>query len=373
MRRTTRIPTKLRRFALAALPLLVVAPALAWANIDLKLSLVATSMHAPQAPPDLRIEATWPNTCLPAVEAVTIVPGHIDVHLRQPGTRCTVEPTAFAVEVNPARASGWSHLPRDVYAVRLFLAGAGSSGRLIAFRWLDAAADNPATPESGFWWSVANQRDGVAELIGSGISLERQGERIAVTLFGYDAGRPEWAFGSGVLRGSVAHVQLMRMRGGNAPFTPGVSAPIAEPGPALHLHFASPAQAEAWIERDLAESDLGIELQPLALARSTFSTARAGSAWQGRWVLIGGVHGDARVMQFNDAASTSDADGFRLLDNSFGAELDCRLDDGPAAFPRRCTLRIDGRSATHFDRIGLDRLQGRDGEGRVAELIRLPE
>lgn len=370
MRRTTKTLMMLRRFALAVL---IAMPLAAQAGMDLRLSLVASSLHAPQAPADLRIEATWPNTCLPVVEAATIVPGHIDVHLRQPGGRCIAEPTAFAAQVNPARASGWSHLPRDVHAVRLYLAEAGGTGRLIAFRWLDAAAENPATPENGFWWSVANERDAVPALTGSGISLERQGERIAVTLFGYDTGRPEWAFGSGVLRGSVAHVQLVRMRGGSAPFAPGVSAPIAEPGPALHLRFASPAHAEAWIERDVAGGDFGIELQPLAFARSPFSAERPGSAWQGRWVLVGGERGEARVVMFNDTASTSDADGFRLLDSLLGAELDCRLDHGPAAFPRRCTLRIGGQPAAHFDHIGLDRLQGRDGDGQGVELMRLPD
>lgn len=373
MQRTTRMRTLLRRFAVV-LAAVLIAPAAVEAGIgnDLRLSLVATSLHAPQAPPDLRIEATWPDSCLPFVERATVVPGHIDIHLRAPPGRCLKQASTLDLRTNPARASGWESLPLDVYAVRLFLAGADGSETLIAFQWLDAAGQSAATPESGFWWSVATDRDTPPALAGGGISLERQGARIAVTLFGYDAGRPEWAFGSGVLRGSVAHVQLMRMRGDTAAFGSGVATPVADAGPVLHLHFSSPARAQAWIERDFAGGAPGIDLQPLELARSAFAIDRPGSAWQGRWVLVDTARRAARVIVL-DATRTSDADGFRLLDAAGGAELDCRIEIGSDAFPRQCTLRIDGEVAAGFDRIGLDRLQGRNTDGETAELIRLPE
>ena len=70
---------------------------------------------------------------------------------------------------------------------------------------------------------------------------------------------------------------------GTAPVRDGsgaAAAPAAEAGPALHLHFTSPAHAEAWIERDLSADGPAIELQPLELARSAFTNERPGSAWQ---------------------------------------------------------------------------------------------
>ena len=342
-------------------------------DLELDVSLVAASPHAPQLPPDLLLAATWPTACLPKVERTTMTPGHIDVHLRSGTNPCVASPTRLDLRVNPASAAGWIQMPLDFYEVRLFLHQADRPAALIAFRVLDASGDiGLSKPENGFWWSVGG-RDHVSVLSGSGITLERQEDRLAVTLLGYEAGNPIWYFGSTTLRNSVARVHLMRMLGGSASFDNLSTAPIAEPGPVIHLQFEAPSRAKAWLERPQSGSEHAIELRELEFQRLAFAPGRVGAAWRGRWILLRNGADFARIVALSTETSV-DADSFRLGDDAAFTTLDCRITDASGhALPTSCSLSEAGSVLATFNRIGIDRMTGRAADGEQIEFVRVPD
>src|SRR5690606_8650105 len=206
---------------------------------SLSVRLVSSSM-APQWPPDLVIEGVWPTSCLPGVVRTALVDSHIDVLLRTTGVTCSEVPTALSLRVNPVRASGLRQMALGVYQVRLFLLEANGSARLAGFRLLRAGADDTSSrPESGFWWSVSTASLAPA-LAGSGLSIEQQGENLAVTLLSYDGGAPVWYFGSARMPGNIVRVPLLRMVGGDEPFAGPIGSPRAQPGLSLNLQFVGP-------------------------------------------------------------------------------------------------------------------------------------
>ncbi len=377
MHRTTRGSTGAARrwvaFALVALLLMTGAASAGAFGLELGLALVPASAHAPQLPPDLQIDATWPDRCPPVVDRVTTTPGHIEVHLRASARTCAEGSTPVRFLVNPARAAGWTQLPLATWEVRLYLGRAGHGEELVAFAWLDAGGELAAAkPENGFWWSLANPGQAPA-LAGSGITLERQEERLAISLLGYEAGLPMWYFGSSNLRGSSVRVQLMRMLGGGGLFDGAGSAPLAEAGPVLHLLFESPARARAWLERPQAGSDRAIELQGFGLRRLAFAPGHAADAWRGRWLLAKDDDDVARIFALS-GERTSDADSFTLSDAANAITLDCRLaEPGEHAMPAFCALRDGGTVLATFDRIGLDRMLGQSADGDRVELLRLAD
>lgn len=343
------------------------------AGLELAMTLVASSPHAPAAPPDLHIATTWPDACLPSIERVSMLPGHVDITLRATRRNCARTPTPLELSVNPARAAGWTNFPASVYEVRLFLQDGERPAELIGFHWLDAnGGSGPVHPENGFWWPM--RADSASSVMsGSSITLERQGDRIAVTLLGYERGTPTWYFGSADLLGSTARMHLMRMLGGADAFDPPAEATVAEPGPVLHLHFSSPARAQAWIERPLHGSARAIELQSLALMRLAFVPGRSGEAWRGTWVLVRTDSAEAHLTTLS-TARTSDADAFRLADDASGEVLECRYaEPGDDVVPSSCTLSRAGTLLALFDRVGLDRFDGRTPDGAVVRLVRIPD
>lgn len=329
-------------------------------------------MHAPQLPPDLRVSTTWPTACLPIVERTSMTSSTIDIHLRGSTAACVHAETPLRLLVNPARAAGSATLALGVYQVRIFLRQANDAEEMIAFGLLDASGDGGSViPENGFWWSVASaQRAQV--LPGSGITIERQGENLAITLLGYEAGHPVWYFGSATMRGAVARVNLVRMLGGSEPFGLLSGAPTAQPGPVINLEFLGPAQAKAWLEQPSPASAQALELQELDLLHLAFASGQTGSAWRGQWILVHADSTTARVLTLSSARS-SDAETFRLADDVAQTTLDCRVIDlGGHAMPSACSLSEDAGIIAEFDRIGLDRMSGRSLDGTRVQLVRLP-
>jgi len=341
-------------------------------GIDLAVSLVADSPHAPGSPPDLVATLVWPDPCLPTLERASMSPGRIDLELRAGPANCAAAPTPLALRVNPARASGLDDFPGGVYEVRVLLRQGDDPPAPIAFRWLDASVDaGPVIPENGFWWPVRNGFAGAGPF--SSVTLERQGDRIAVTLLGYAQGSPTWYFGTSALEGSTARVHLMHMLGGSDSPGRSAQATVAEGGPVLHLNFTSPARAEARIEQPVQGSGQAIALQPVELARLAFTPGRAGMTWLGSWVYTRAGSREARLLAFSAMRST-DAESFGLVDVDVGATLECRHDNGDDdAVPTICMLELgDARGAT-FERIGLDRLDGRTADGTEVRLVRMPD
>ena len=341
-------------------------------GLELSMTLAPSSLHSPAAPPDLIIATTWPDACPPAIERVTMLPGHVDITLRAARLACAATPTPHEWRLNPARAAGWTEFPASLHEVRLYLHDGERAAELIGFQWLDSTGESSLVqPENGFWWP--SRIDSTTNVMsGSSITLERQGDRVAVTLLGYERGVPTWYFGSADLRRNSAHLHLVRMHGGADAFEAAADATVVEAGPVLHLHFSSPARAEARIERPLQGSGRAIELQALSLMRLAFLSGRAGDAWRGAWVFVRDGATDARIATFS-TARTTDADSFSLADDAGSSALDCRyIDSGDDVVPSTCTLSQEGARLATFDRVGLDRLDGRAADGTSVRLLRIP-
>ena len=338
---------------------------------SLSVRLVSSSM-APQWPPDLMIEGVWPTSCLPGVVRTALVDSHIDVLLRTTGATCSDVPTALSLRLNPVRASGLRQMALGVYQVRLFLLDANGSARLAGFRLLRAGADDTSSrPESGFWWSVSTASLAPA-LAGSGLSIEQQGENLAVTLLSYDGGAPVWYFGSARMPGNIVRVPLLRMVGGDEPFAGPIGSPRAQPGLSLNLQFVGPAHARGWLLRSDQASADAMEMQELNLLRLPFETPLNGANWRGEWALVVGEARQASVIELADVV-TVDAESFLVRDRTGQWILQCRLDGiGENPIPAYCSLSDGETNVADFDRIGLDRLSGLDTESRQVRLVRLP-
>lgn len=339
---------------------------------DIQVRLASPSSVAPQSLPDLIIEGTWSNSCLPSVVHSHLVDSHIDIQLRSAAAHCVESSTAFQLKLNPARASGQSQLALGVYEVRLFLQIGDGDSNLVAFRLLRSGGDEIGSrPESGFWWSVAGL-DNAPALAGNGLSIEQQGENIAVTWLSYEAGAPVWYFGSTKMPGALARIELMRMIGGGEPFSGPNTAPAAEPGISMNLQFDSPSHAQAWLVRPQSFGSRAVDVQTLNLQHLPFENGHPGASWQGQWVLVIGDATDARIIDLSKI-TTADAESFRVSDRLGSIALQCRLDSiGAHPLAGFCSLTDGALVLGDFDRVGLDRLQGLTPDGERIRLVRLP-
>lgn len=364
-------------FLLATLLLGLLSSTLACASgrvdDDIQVRLVSASEYAPQWPPDLIIEGLWGSTCLPTVDNTRLVERQIDIQLSVDANRCKAASTPFQLKLNPAREAGLPQLALGVYQVRLYLRHGSGSNELIAFRLLLAGAiDARLRPESGFWWSIPTLTDTPA-LNGNGLSIEQQGENLAVTWLSYEGGRPVWYFGSTPMRGSIAHVELLRMIGGGEAFSGPNTKPGIEPGLSMNLQFLSPSHANAWLVQHAPLGSDAIEVQNLNLSRLPFEGGHPGANWQGEWALVVGNADEARILRLANLA-TADAESFRVSDKLGSVSLQCRLDSvGEHPLPAFCSLSDGASILADFDQVGFDRLSGLTPDGERVRLVRLPE
>ncbi|MBN8726820.1 MAG: hypothetical protein J0H15_03850 [Xanthomonadales bacterium] len=367
-------PSTLRRslWAWCAALLLLAAASLPAAALpaagSLQVRLARPSAALPDAARQVVVQGRAPAHCAPAIGSVGLDGADLSIELVSPQTGCDARRlVGFALAVDPRAAAGLPFLPERVLRVRLFARGSGPA-ELVAFRLLDASPAGAASvPENGFWWSQPGP-GGAPASPGTGASFEWQGGQLAVGLFGFsDSGAATWSFGSARSVGRTASVALVELADGDPAFAPAGSQPSAEAGPRLEIEFLSPISARAWLVRQ--EDGRDVEVRPLTLARSRFDEGPAGTAWSGRWVLVGDETAPPRLFEFGGPRS-QDADSFHL-DAADGASLECRL-AAATRQPDLCTLTADGLSLADFDEVGLDRLGGRDPGGQAVRLVRVP-
>ncbi|MEO8012336.1 MAG: hypothetical protein ABI650_11875 [Dokdonella sp.] len=356
----------------ALLALLLIPASAAAADLKLGLQLLPAALHMPQHASKLQVSLTWPTSCLPTVDRVAMFEDRIDVTLRAVAARCTTVSTPFELVLDPGRAAGAAILEPRVYGVHVHLAKVDSPSELVAFGLLDASGSGRRSlPENGFWWSIGAQSATTQSLNGTGISLERQGDRLAVTLLGYEAGEPAWYFGSATMSNTVARVPLMRMSGGSEPFSAISAIPVAHSGPVLNLQFETPARARAWLERQSEQDEDAIELQEIALVHPSFADGAPGSGWRGTWILVESDRGSSRLIDLS-RMRTRDAETFRLANIEETLSLDCRtVGTGAHAQPAVCTLAENEVPIATLDRVGLDRMRGHAMDGSQVQLLRL--
>jgi len=335
---------------------------------SLAVALARPSAAFPDTASQVVVRGRAPLHCAPVIGNVGLDGANLSIELVSPEAGCDTRQLAgFALAVDPRAAGGLPFLPERVLRVRIFARDSGPA-ELVAFRLLDASRSGPASiPENGFWWSQPG--NGATPSPGTGASFEWQGGQLVVGLFGFsDTGAATWSFGSARSVGRTASVTLVELAGGDPPFAPTGNPPSAEVGPRLELEFLSPISARAWLVRQ--EDGRDVEVRPLSLARSRFDDAPPGAAWSGRWVLVGDDTAQPpRTFELGDPGS-QDADRFHL-DASDGTRLECRL-AAATRQPDLCTLNAGGQALADFDEVGLDRLGGRDQDGRAIRLLRVP-
>ncbi len=326
-------------------------------------------------PWSLQISGVWPTSCLPKLTQINVEANDIRVEARSSKTLCSQQPTPFAFNVNPAAIMGQGLLAPGLYHVSFYTAmGAQAPLKLSGFKLIEAGYSDSASlePESGFWWpkfddiSISNES-------GSGLSLERQGTTLIVSMMTYtDTGQPEWYFGSGSLAGNAAHIALLRMHGGAALFadTPPAFSQ-AETAMNLDLEFQSSAHAIAWLSRHNDQTQT-LELRAMPLVRLPFSNEISGKAWQGEWALIpGNPEASIRRLRFNEL-DPDDQDRFRIRDGETGISLSCKVSHAGAMLPDSCTLYdATGIPQAQFHAVALTRLEGSDTSEQPVRLIRI--
>jgi len=313
----------------------------------------------------LSVTGAWATQCTPTLENVTLSGADLRVDARSVMGLCTRQPTPFSIEVDPALALNQAPLPAAVYHVSFFAAdGAQAQPKLRAFTLLDHSAANASnvTPETGFWWTTGDAGDRTL------LSIELQNAQLSVALMSYDRfGQPQWHFGAATYNGRIAHVPLLRLRGGSDLFAGQDGARASgESTLTLDLQFHTSAHASAWLSRIEGEhDDQSLRLRSFDVMRLPLAETVDGGALQGDWVLVD--DSGAQRLHF-DQFHAADAEHFDLGDSASGATLACLRDsDHPDSPPSSCTLHLANRAQTsEFNSVAISRM-----DGGTAHLLRV--
>lgn len=368
-----RITTALR------LPLVALALA-AWATFAPAQSEVETARIVIRTQPTvlpspllLKISGVWPTQCSPTLERVTLDGMDLNIEARSVLSLCARHQTGFSIEVNPALASNHATLPPGIYRVGFYAASGNQDfPKLRAFSLLDnTGAANSVVPESGFWWNSSDLQIGAHRIA---VSLELQGSQLSVALLSYDdTGNPVWQFGTAAMKGSIAHVPLLKMTGGSDPFATSVLSPRGEATLTLDMEFHSGAHASAWLSRRVgALDDPVLELQPMDLIRLPSVNAGDAGAWEGDWILTADSN-SATPQRLRFGKLDGDATHFELVDEQSNLKLTCTHNGGQVEqLPKSCVLRqADGAEVGHFGAPAISRMEGKRPDGVTLHLIRI--
>ena len=363
----TRTRKRVAFAAAACLAFAAVAPCAVAEEVPLRVRLETPTGLGARQPTSIGLYGRAAANCAPTITHVGAEGVDLSVELHASRTGCdSAHPTPFALRVDPAASAGTPLLPNQVYRLRVY-SDAGGSTALVAFHLIDTGLSASAAPENGFWWSQSSQESGPLSR-STGISLESQGDQIAISLYGFaDSGSATWYFGSARLKGRTAVVPLVELGNGDPLFSPTGSEPTAQAGPRLELEFLAPTRARAWLIRSHDGIDTAVRL--LSLSRTRFAAGEAGASWNGRWVLVTDDGNAPRQFEFS-TPTRQDADAFHLVDGSGDATLDCRS-SGADGLPDLCSLSVGATVLADFDRIGFDRFDGRQANGAAVHLIRI--
>jgi len=344
------------------------APSIAAAaDASLRVRFETAGLSSRQPSSSIAIYGRAPANCTPKIERVDAAGVDLSVELHASRSGCDkAHPSPFALRVDTTNMAGTPLLRGQVYRLRVY-SDADGTRSLAAFQLVDTDLSASIEPESGFWWSQASAETGPASS-STGISLESQGDQIAISLYGFaESGSATWYFGSAHVRGRTAVVPLVELANGDPLFSPTGSPPTAQSGPRLEIEFLAPTRARTWLVRQ--QDGVGTEVRMLSLSRMRFSPSETSASWNGRWVLVADDETAPRQFEFSTAAR-QDADAFHLVDGSANASLDCRSNSA-GTLPDLCTLSDGADVLADFDRVGLDRLVGRQANGAAVRLIRV--
>lgn len=323
----------------------------------------------------LVVSGTWPTPCVPESATLTRLGQDLRIEARSNRGLCTRLQRPFRVELDP-RAQLGLPLEKGVYRVSFYAANALASPMELRGFNLVEVDEAPMQPEEGFWWPEHNAEHQQESAMGMAMSLEAQGDVIAVSLLTYaEDGRPAWYFGTGRLEGHTGVVNVLGMRGGPSPFGGGGNMPTTEQALELKLEFLGGGRLTAWL--GWHESGLNqplLRLQPITFARQSLRDPTGPTHWLGEWLVLRGdpILAPPLYLQLQENRRL-DAEHFQLVDTS-GWTLTCHhganLINSP---PDSCQLAHAARSEQiSLDMVGLARLSGTDQNGVRVSLIRPP-
>lgn len=366
----------MNRLLTTAALLLFIAPALAQAA-GARVTVQQSAALAGE-PFELRIEDTWPNACVPDLEAVRVVGQQIWVIARDTSEGSFCGQAMSSYRIDTGRLPGPQARLQEPGVQRIHFVIRSNTGlRLRGFELASMGADLPPAPalESGYWWADPGVKNEFAGR-GIGINLERQGSILSGVLFGYDgAGDPDWSLGSGSVGEHFTRLGLSRLSQGAGPYAPYREPRELQTLGAMLIEPASPSRARLWlVYLEAITGDLS--LREIEIVRFGFANSPA-NAWAGDWLLAppADAAGEVAARQFAFVSLRSGRGEFTLLDASGDASLTCAMSGaGADRIPDLCSLQLkdaEGLSAYSFDRIGLRRMEGTDAAGRRIRMVLL--
>jgi hypothetical protein len=377
--RKRKVVGRLQRVLLACVVLVAVGDALAREGSTQGSSgpAVAIELRTSAMPGEQRlvVSGTWPTPCVPENATLARVGQDLRIEARSNRGLCTRLPRPFHVELDP-RAQLGLPLEKGVYRVSFYAANALASPMELRGFNLVNVDETTIQPEAGFWWPEHNadhQQEGAQ---GMAISLEAQGDVVAVSLLAYaEDGRPAWYFGTGRLEGHTGVVNLLGMRDGPGLFGGGGRMPAIEQGLDLKLEFLGGGRLTAWLGwHEGGISQPLLRLQPITFARQSLRDPTGPTLWLGEWLMLRGEPVPAPPLRLQLQENRRlDAEHFQLVDAT-GWTLTCHhaanLINSP---PDSCQLAHASKSEQiSLDTVGLTRLSGTDRNGAPVSLIRPP-
>ena len=338
---------------------------------------VAIQLRTSAMPGEQRlvVSGTWPTPCVPENATLTRVGQDLRIETRSNRGLCARLPRPFRVELDP-RAQLGLPLEKGVYRVSFYAANALASPMDLRGFNLVNVDESTIQPEAGFWWPEHNAEHQQEGAQGMAMSLEAQGDVIAVSLLAYaDDGRPAWYFGTGRLEGHAGVVNLQGMRDGPGLFGGGGRMPATEQALELKLEFLGGGRLTAWLGwHEGGISQPVLRLQPITFARQSLRDPTGPTNWLGEWLMLRGDTTLAPPVRLQLQENRRlDAEHFQLVDAN-GWTLTCHhaasLINSP---PDNCLLAHSPSSEQiTLDTVGLSRLSGVDRNGAPVSLIRPP-
>lgn len=335
-------------------------------DLDVSIGLAGSAPGAQR----LVVEGSWPTPCLPAEARLSRNGNELRVETRSNRGLCTRYGMPFRFELDPQAATG-KPLERGIYRVGFYAANASTGPlELRGFALLNVE-EAPLQPESGFWWPEHSLELPQDNARGTALTLERQGDLLAASLLTYDSeGQPAWYFGSGRFDGRVAALPMVGMRDGPGLFGGGRRRPTTTEELTLQLEFLSGNRATAWLgwHEDRPEQPR-LHLQPVVFTRQALRGPVRSDHFAGAWLLL---RGDGAQRIELAAPQRLDGDHFALPGNE-GWTLVCRQPVAQAdSLPESCALRHAEDAEIRLPSVGLERLEGSDGNGAAVSLVRPP-
>ncbi|MDN5924551.1 MAG: hypothetical protein L0H70_06075 [Xanthomonadales bacterium] len=317
------------------------------------------------------ISGVWPNACTPTIQSHSATLKTTEVVLGSTFDLCAPQPHPFRLTLPAELPFSPAPSPDRVRPLQIFAAASSNAPvQLVGLRVL-GGRQQTSHPDAGFWWPENDTSSS-----GTVLSMELQGHALGVALMTYDdaSGAPVWYFGTSQLQGSVAHVDLIRMQGGNSPFASRQIAPQAQHSLSLDLVFTSDTRAHIYLGRDNPQG--GLDVSAMTIARVPFSALPQRQSWLGKWLLArteNTAGALALPTSFNWTSSTTlDATHVRLVDASGSYALECQYtDNDDNASAQNCQLRdADGNTLVVFNHVGFSRLDGHTRDGSAVILVR---